>query len=105
MNEPYYDDFNSIESVSVEDHYNELQYLEDKVNELEQVNQEMREDEIFVLAEIMLIRDHYSDYQDVKEELDHVIKMHDKTVREKAQEKLMAMYPNRHWGEDLWRLG
>ena len=85
--------------------YNEIQYLEDKVNELEQVNEEMREDEIFVLSEIMLIRDHFSDIEDLRESLDYLIKMHDKTVMEKAKDKLSAAYPNRHWGEDLWRLG
>lgn len=85
--------------------YNEIQYLEDKVAELEQVNEEMREDEVFILSEIMLIRDHFSDIEDLRESLDYLIKMHDKTVLEKAKDKLLDAYPNRHWGEDLWQLG
>jgi len=55
--------------------------------------------------DIMLIRDHYSDYSDVKEELDYIIKAHDHSVRRKAQEYLMKAYPKRTWGEDLWVAG
>jgi hypothetical protein len=91
--------------VHIDDHNKEIQQLQDRISELETVNRDMRDDEIAVLSDILLIRDHYSDYSDVKEELDHIIKMHDKSVRQKAQDYLMKTYPKRTWGEDLWRVG
>lgn len=98
MKEPYYDDFNDTQTISSEDHYSEIQYLEDRVESLEQQVKDLCDDEVFILAEIMLIRDHYSDYKDIHEELTHVINFHSKEVKHKAVEKLLAQYPKRHWG-------
>ena len=91
--------------VHIDDYNAEIQKLEDRISELETVNRDMRDDEITVLSDIMLIRDHYSDYSDVREELDYIIKAHDKSARQKAQEYLMKAYPKRTWGEDLWLVG
>jgi len=91
--------------VHIDDHNKEIQRLQDRISELETVNRDMVDDEVTTLSDIMLIRDHYSDYSDVKEELDYVIKAHDHSVRRKAQEFLMKAYPKRTWGEDLWLLG
>ncbi len=102
MKDPNYDYWNDADQQTID--YNEIQYLEDKVADLEKINEELREDEVFTLAEIMLIRDHYSDYRDIGEELDRLIGMHDKSVRKKAQDRLLKEYPNRNWG-DIWQLG
>lgn len=98
MNDPYYDDFNDVQTISSEDHYSEVQYLEDRVESLEQQVTELCEDEVFILSEIMMVRDHYSDYKDIHEELTAIINFHSKEVKHKAVEKLLAQYPNRHWG-------
>ncbi len=102
VKEPNYDYWNDADQQTID--YNEIQYLEDKVADLEKINEELREDEVFTLAEIMLIRDHYSDYRDIGEELDRLIGMHHKDVRKKAQDRLLKEYPNRNWG-DIWQLG
>ncbi len=91
--------------VHIDDYNKEIQQLQDRISELEAVNRDMVDDEVTTLSDIMLIRDHYSDYSDVKEELDYIIKAHDKSVRQKAQEYLMKAYPKRTWGEDLWQVG
>jgi chromosome segregation ATPase len=96
---------NQEDWVHIDDYNDEIQKLEDRISELETVNRDMRDDEVTVLSDIMLIRDHYSDYSDVKEELDYIIKAHDHSVRRKAQEYLMKAYPKRTWGEDLWVAG
>jgi hypothetical protein len=103
VQEYYRDDWNDADQQVID--YNEIQYMEDKIVDLEQQNKDLRDEEVFVLAEIMYIRDHYSDYDDVAEALGQLIALHDISVRYKARDKLMKMYPNRHWGEDTWQLG
>lgn len=101
MKEYTYDDWNDAENalMTEQQYYDEMQYLEDKNASLEQILKDMCDDEVFVLAEIMLIRDHYSDYKDVHEELTAVVNMHAPETKHKAIDKLLKMYPNRHWGE------
>lgn len=85
--------------VHVDDHFSEIEELEKQVSDLENQVKELRDDEVFILAEIMWLRDHYSDYRDMRDELTGLIKLHDESVKRKAVDMLLKKYPNRHWGE------
>lgn len=100
MKEKAYDDWNDADQqvITTEDHYSEIQYLEDRVEHLEQQVKDLCDDEVFILSEIMMVRDHYSDYKDIHTELTAIIDFHSKEVKHRAIEKLLAQYPNRHWG-------
>lgn len=97
----YRDTWNDADQqvISSEDHYSEMQYLEDKVKDLEQQVQEMADDEVYILSEILFVRDHYSDDKDLYGWLTSIIDLHSKEVKQKAVDKLLKMYPKRHWGE------
>lgn len=97
MQDYYRDTWNDADQQVM--HYNEAQLLEGLIEDLEQQVKELQEDEIFILAEIMFLRDHYSDYRDMHEELTELIKLHGESVRQKAKEMLLKQYPNRHWGD------
>ena len=97
MSDYYRDDWNDADQQVIE--YSEVQYLEDKVKDLENQVQEFADDEVYILSELILLRDHYSDYKDMRQELTAIIDLHSKEVKHKAVDRLLAKYPGRHWGE------
>lgn len=98
MRDYNYDDFNNRDSVCLENHYSEVQYLEDRVTDLENQVKALSDDEVFILSEIMLVRDQYSDYEDIHEELTHIINFHSEDVKKLAIKKIKDKFPERHWG-------
>lgn len=94
---------NQEDWVHIDAYNEEVDSLQDKVSELTAVNQDMADDEVFILSELIELRWRYSDYSDMYQELEHIIRLHDKSVIEKAIEKLGQKFPSKQ-GVERWDL-
>jgi hypothetical protein len=94
MSEYYYDDWNDPDSVDYDDHNKEVSDLENQVEDLKLANEVMRDDEVFVLSELMLIRDDIDSgmpLQIIRGEISKLIATHSLEVREKAVKRLAEL--------------
>jgi hypothetical protein len=69
----------------------EVNHLAKKVKELEEVVMEQDEARVDLLAELMLLRQMYGDYSDMKEELTYLINLHSKQDRAMAEEQMKVV--------------
>jgi hypothetical protein len=98
MKDYNYDDWNDADSVCLEDHYSEVQYLEDRVIDLKNQVNALCDDEVFILSEIMMVRDMYSDDKELHDDLSQIINFHSEDVKKLAIKKIKDKFPERHWG-------
>jgi hypothetical protein len=82
---------NGIEYIMAEEYAAEVNHLAKKVKELEEVVMEQDEARVDLLAELMLLRQMYGDYRDMKEELTYLINLHSKQDRAMAEEQMKVV--------------
>lgn len=81
--------------VHIDAHNDEVNALEDKVAELEQVIKDMQFDEAYLCADLIELRWRYSDYKDMYEELEELIRWCGPDTTRKAIEMLGEKYPSK----------
>ena len=88
--------------VHIDTHNDEVERLEEKVAELEQVIKDMQFDEAYLCADLIELRWRYSDYRDMYEELEELIKWCGPDNTRKAVEMLNEKFPRKtgfhDWG-------
>jgi len=89
--------------VHIDAHNQEVERLEEKVAELEQVIKDMQFDEAYLCADLIELRWRYSDYKDMYEELEELIKWCGPDTTHKALEMLNEKFPSKK-GFDSWEL-
>jgi hypothetical protein len=82
MNEYNYDDWNDADQGTID--YSAVEALEDKVSELQEVIDDMRTDELYILYHMMHARTK-TDLGAVFKDLDFLIGLHSKALIEKAK--------------------
>jgi hypothetical protein len=82
MNEYNYDYWNDADHGTID--YSAVEALEDKVSELEQVIEDMKTDELYILYHMMHARTK-TDLGAVFKDLDFLIGLHSKALIEKAK--------------------
>jgi hypothetical protein len=77
-----------VSYIAYSEYEAEVNHLAKKVKELEEVIMEQDEARVDLLAELMLLRQMYGDYSDMKEELTYLINLHSKQDRAMAEEQM-----------------
>lgn len=70
--------------VHIDSHNEEIDRLEAEIKALEETVENADYDEAFILAELIELRWRYSDYKDMYQELEGIIKLHSDTAVHKA---------------------
>lgn len=74
--------------VHIDQHNEEIDRLEQEVDVLASLVENAEYDEAFILAELIELRWRYSDYKDMYQELEGIIKLHSEAATRKAVEIL-----------------
>jgi hypothetical protein len=86
--------------VHIDAHNQEVDRLEEKVAELEQVIRDMQFDEAYLCADIIELRWRYSDYKDMHEELEELIRWCGPDSTRAAVKMLNEKFPRKTSTED-----
>jgi hypothetical protein len=95
MSEYYHDDWNDVDTVDYDDHIKEVSGLENEIEDLKIEVETYKDDSIFVLAELMLIRDDIDrgmPLQIIRGELEKLMSTYSPQVREKAIERIAERF-------------
>jgi hypothetical protein len=95
MSEYYHDDWNDIDTVDYDDHVKEVSGLENEIHDLKLEIDGLRDDSIFVLSELMLIRDDIDrgfPLQIIRGEIEKLMATYSPQVREKAIQRIAERF-------------
>lgn len=90
--------------IHIDSYQEEVEDLENKIEDLQAALKSAEEDEVYFLSKLIELRWRYSDYEDVRQELTYLIKLHTKLNRQKALQALEKEFPNRtieSWGVNV----